>query len=259
MLRPCLTLSVLAAGLLAGCVAAAIALPPPPIHPNGQVLWRITHEQCVPDQRDHNSPAPCALVSVKNGEAHGYVVLKDQRGVAQHLLMPTAKITGIEDAQLLEPDAVNYFALAWQERHFVQERLGRPVADPLFSVAVNSMYGRSQDELHLHIDCVDPAVPAQLRGQSWASDGQARLKGHVYRVHWLPGDAVQRVDPFKWLAQTVPGARRQMGAWTLALVGGADQRGRPGVYLLADRADPVAGDAGSAEELQDHNCAAAAH
>ena len=71
-------LIALAAALLAGCAAVTAVLPPPPVHPNGQVLWRIIHDQCVPDQRDHNSPAPCALVRFQDGETHGYVVLKDQ-------------------------------------------------------------------------------------------------------------------------------------------------------------------------------------
>jgi CDP-diacylglycerol pyrophosphatase len=253
-----LPLLVLAAGLLASCITANTPLPPPPMHANGQVLWRITHEQCVPDQRDHNSPAPCALVSLKDG----YVVLKDQRGIAQHLLMPTAKITGIEDPQLLQPGAANYFAEAWRERHVVGDRLGRPVADPLLSVAVNSAYGRSQDQLHLHIDCVEATVAAALRdeshGPTW-TDRAIRLKGHVYRVHWLRSDALLTTDPFKWLADTVPGAKQQMGVWTLAVVGGTDRRGQPGAYLLADRANPLAGDPGSSEELQDHSCAAVVH
>ncbi len=120
------------------------------------------------------------------------------------------------------------------------------------------MYGRSQDQLHLHIDCVDAGVAAALRDDTRTSDGRVRLKGHDYRVRWLPADALQTINPFKWLATTVPGARSQMGAWTLALVGGTDRRGQPGAYLLADRADPLAGDAGSAEDLQDHNCAATA-
>ena len=231
------------------------------MHPNGQVLWRIIHEQCAPDQRDHNAPAPCALVRFKDGDAHGYAVLKDQTGKAQHLLMPTAKITGIEDSQLLQPDAANYFVEAWQERHFVSDRLGHPVDDRHLSVAVNSMYGRSQDQLHLHIDCVDETVSAALRKtNSGPRLGKAvRLKGRLYRVHWLTQGQLETTNPFKWLASAMPGARGDMGAWTLAVIGGADRNGRPGFYLLTDRADPAAGDPGSAEDLQDHDCAVAAH
>jgi CDP-diacylglycerol pyrophosphatase len=251
-------LAALAAVLFAGCASQTAPLPPPPTHPNGQALWRIIHDQCLPDERDHQDPAPCALVRLKDGEAHGYVVLKDRTGVAQHLLMPTAKITGIEDPQVLAPDAANYFARAWDERRFVERRLGHPLDRTQLSIAVNSAYGRTQDQLHLHIDCVDASVAATLRvadvRRSWAERPIA-LKGRAYRVRWLPADQLDATNPFKLLARTVPGVRRDMGAWTLALVGGR-RDGKPGVYLLADRADPAAGDRGSAEELQDHSCAA---
>jgi CDP-diacylglycerol pyrophosphatase len=252
------TLAALAALLVAGCVSATVSLPPPPTHAGGQALWRIIHDQCLPDERDHQDPAPCALVRLKDGEAHGYVVLKDRAGIAQHLLMPTAKITGIEDPQILQPDAANYFARAWDERRFVEQRLGHPLDRTQLSIAVNSVYGRSQDQLHLHIDCVDAGVAAALRGADVPRTGAGRpiaLKGRAYRVRWLAADQLERTNPFKLLAHTVPGARRDMGAWTLALVGGVGRNGEPGFYLLADRADPAKGDRGSAEELQDHACA----
>ena len=117
--RPlCATWATLAL-LLAGCASQGPSLPAPPVHRNGQALWQIIHDQCVPDQRAHGDPAHCALVSLRDGEAHGFVVLKDRNGVAQHLVMPTAKITGIEDPALLAPDAANYFAAAWNARRGV--------------------------------------------------------------------------------------------------------------------------------------------
>lgn len=244
---------------LCGCADTGAGLPPWPVHPNGQALWHIIHDQCVPDQRQHGSPSPCVLVSLNNGEAHGYAVLKDRTGVAQHLLMPTAKITGIEDPLILAAGATNYFAKAWDERHLVQDRLGRPVGRTQLSVAVNSVYGRTQDQLHLHIDCVDASVATALRGLQVSSAAwSARpilLKGRRYRVRWLADDQLAATHPFELLAETMPGARQDMAAWTLALVGGVDPQGQPGFYLLADRADPAKGDPGSAEALQDHSCA----
>ena len=53
----------------------------------------------------------------------GFVVLKDIRGVAQFLLIPTARIGGIEDPAILAPDATNYWDAAWRARDFVDGRL----------------------------------------------------------------------------------------------------------------------------------------
>ena len=247
-----------AALVLAGCAGPAL-LPPPPVRPNGQALWRIIHDQCVPGERARHDPAPCAAVVMPDGEARGFVVLKDRTGVAQHLLMPTAKITGIEDPAVLAPGAVNYFARAWDERGFTERKLGRPLDRTRVSIAVNSVYGRSQDQLHLHIDCLDGAVGAVLKTADVPPDGRwsARplsLKGRAYRVRWLDAARLEAANPFSILAESLPGARGNMGAWTLALVGAVRADGSPGFYLLADRADPAAGDPGSAEDLQDHAC-----
>lgn len=243
--------------VLSACGTLTTALPPPPLHPNGQALWRIVHDRCVPDQRGRGDPAPCALVSLSDGEDRGIVVLKDLDGVAQYLVMPTAKITGIEDPLVLTPTSTNYFAAAWRDRQYVEQKLGRPLDRTQISITVNSIYGRTQDQLHLHLDCIDASVRPVLTAADVSRDGRwstLPIKGHAYRARWIDEAVLSATDPFKLLADTVPGARQDMGAWTLALIGGRQADGRDGFYLLADRANPAAGDRGSAEELQDHAC-----
>src|SRR5689334_1735050 len=88
-------------------------------------LWNIVHGQCVPDQQEHDNPKPCAMVALQDGLERGYAVLKDLRGAAQFLLIPTARISGIERPKLLASDAPNYFAAAWQARSYVEARAHR--------------------------------------------------------------------------------------------------------------------------------------
>jgi CDP-diacylglycerol pyrophosphatase len=260
LMRVFLSLSAgLMAMTLAACVGAPQPLPPTPVHADGGTLWRIISTECLPGQRDRHDPSPCAKVSVEGGQAHGFVLLKDREGVAQYLLMPSAKITGIEDPAVLEPDAANYFQDAWNERQVVGERLHRRMDRTDLSVVVNSIYGRSQDQLHLHIDCVDPKVAFDLRRFAVRHDDawdllRLTLHGHIYWVRWLSEDRLASVNPFKLLAGSFPSARREMGAWTIALIGAVGRGGEPGFYLVADRVDPAKGDRASAEELQDHAC-----
>src|ERR1700722_9142029 len=60
-------------------------------------LWKIIHDKCLPNEEQHGQPAPCPTVDLSNGKADGFVVLKARGGGTQYLVMPTAKITGIED------------------------------------------------------------------------------------------------------------------------------------------------------------------
>jgi len=254
-----------AVGLLFSFPSPSLAgdpvLPPPPPHANGQVLWHIVHDQCVPDEVVHAQPAPCAEVVLIGGVDHGFVVLKDKHGLEQYLLMPTQDITGIEDQRVLAPGAVNYFAAAWTARSLVEARIGHALPREDLGVSVNSIYGRSQDLLHLHIDCLAPATVAALSTAAprltarWSREPLI-LDGHPYLALALAGDDL-KADPFKLLARGVPGAAAHMGAWTLVLAGARGRGGTPSFILLASEADPLMGRFASGEELQDHDCAVA--
>jgi CDP-diacylglycerol pyrophosphatase len=225
-----------------------------PARADADALWRIVHEECVPAAAAAAGTCPCAAVDLERRVA----VLKDRRGATQFLLIPTDRVRGIESAAILAPDAPNYWAAAWEARRFMAARAGRPVAREDVSLAVNSAQGRSQEQLHIHIDCVAPDVRETLRasqsslGPRW-TPLDAPLKGHRYEARRLDGaDLVP--DPFALLAEDAD-AKAHMGEETLVVVGWEFAGGAPGFILLADRADPSAGDRASGEELQDHECA----
>jgi CDP-diacylglycerol pyrophosphatase len=204
-------------------------------------LWRIVHESCVPNMIAHGDPAPCTEVDL----AGGTVLLKDLVGIAQFLLMPTARITGIEDAAILAPDAPNYFAAAWAARAQVSARLGRELPRDGVSLAINSKAGRTQNQLHIHVDCLRADIRAKLAtatvSESWAPLAGG-LAGHPYQAMRLAG-AELAANPFRLLPGPDP------ARFTLVVVGAPD-----GFILLADRANPLAGDLAHGEELQDHTC-----
>jgi CDP-diacylglycerol pyrophosphatase len=128
-------------------------------------------------------------------------------------------------------------------------------------VAVNSLYGRTQDLLHLHVDCLRVDVRDELRrsgpriGYAWSRRHTLTLAGQPYHVIRIDGEDIAGLDPFRRLAEGMGVPRGQMGAWTLVLAGATFEGGKPGFFLAAGRADPARGDNGSGEDLQDHDCA----
>jgi CDP-diacylglycerol pyrophosphatase len=225
-------------------------------------LWEIVHGKCVPDQQQKGDPAPCSLVDLREGDARGYVVLKDRVGTTQYLLIPTARVPGIESALLIAPGAPNYFADAWRERSYTRQAAQRPLAREAISLAINSAFGRSQNQLHIHIDCIRTDAGAVLQrqlatiGDSWAPLSEP-LMGHRYRAVRVLGDTLDGTNPFELLADGVPGAREAMGEQTLVVVGAEFGGGNPGFIVLTDHVDLATGDKASGEELQDHDCALA--
>jgi len=244
-------------GALAAVVAVCCWLAAPvTAQADPDALWAIVHGQCVPDLYEHHDPAPCAQVDLSQGEDRGWVVYKDIDGDRQYLLMPTARIPGIESPALLSPGATNYFGAAWQARAFVEQRVGGTVPRDWMSLAINSAVSRSQNQLHIHIDCVRSDVRDALDSDAdqisatWAPF-PVPLAGHTYWAVAVPGAELE-VNPFELLADGLAGARADMGRFTLVVVGADDVGGGPGFVILADRADGETGDYAGGEQLQDH-------
>ena len=237
--------------LLAAAFAAA------PAHADRLALWTIVHGQCVAHAEAGQGPAPCERVDLSHGEDQGVALLKDRVGIAQFLAIPTRRVTGIEDPFALDPDAPDYFAFAWAARDALAVRLGRPLARGNISIAINSEFARSQDQLHLHLDCLDKDVAATLArdldsfDEAWRPMA-APLKGRVYWARRVLSDDLSGVRPLNLLADGVPDAKTHMADESLIAVG-ANFGGRAGFVLLADRAELTQG--GHAEDLQDHDCA----
>jgi len=243
-----------AAALIAGAALAARAA-------DHSALWRIVHDQCVPDQQASGSPAPCALVDIAGGERDGVAILKDINGIAQYLAIPTRRLAGIDSPDVLDPALPNYWRAAWAARSFLDARLGRELPRDAIGLAINAASRRSQDQLHIHIDCVAPDVRAALGAYraEFSDDWHVLpflLKGRRYWARRLDSTDLADAAPFRLLAEGVAGAKGDMAQETLVVVGAAFEPARSGFILLADHGDPGAG--GHGEDLLDAGCAVAA-
>lgn len=225
-----------------------------PAHADPDALWKIVGGQCVPHQQAAGDPKPCAAVDLAGGTA----VLKDIVGITQYLLIPTAKIAGIESPEILEPNAPDYFAAAWAARDFVEKAAGHTLPLDAIGLAINSQLARSQNQLHIHIDCLNVAVIDILHrhaseiGPAWAPF-PVSLEGHDYLARRYDDKSV---NPFRLLAET-PGAAAAMGHQTLIMAGVVFPDNHPGVILLAGHVDLLHADFANGEDVQDHACAVA--
>lgn len=216
-------------------------------------LWHIVHNQCVPRAEQGAAPAPCAELDV----ADGYAVLKDLVGPAQYLLIPTRRVSGIEDPAILSSNAPNYWQDAWHARGFVEQSIGHAMPRDTMSLAINSAYGRTQDQLHIHIDCVRRDVRNALAlyrnaiGTHW-TPFPVPLVGAHYRAMRIEQPGLGAINPFRLLAQDV--SQKDMGQHTLVLVGAEFTGLGPGFILLDDHVNAANGDQASGESLQDHDC-----
>jgi CDP-diacylglycerol pyrophosphatase len=119
---------------------------------------------------------------------------------------------------------------------------------------------RSQNQLHIHIDCLAPDVIHTLQehkasiSTAWSASPIV-LRGHPYRVRRIDDPNLDFTDPFKLIAPEVIAKGESMADQTLLLTGTTAPDGKPAFFLLQDHVRRAAGDFASAEELQDHACA----
>jgi CDP-diacylglycerol pyrophosphatase len=219
-------------------------------------LWRIVSEDCVPAAAAGRT-SKCVAVTRDPSAPTDFAVLKDRRGALQYLVMPTRRVTGIEDPALLAPDAGDYLADAWRERRWMDVSRGAPVPREDVALALNSAWSRSQDQLHVHVSCVRADLRARLRaldasiGTAWTplADG---WRGHPYVVRRIVADTLDGSALVRELGRAHAG---EMGRQAIAVVG-ARWQGRPSFWVLETHVDLGDRWLGGVEgDVQDHDCA----
>jgi CDP-diacylglycerol pyrophosphatase len=218
-------------------------------------LWIIV-QSCVAEREKHEATPACEYVSIKDGVA----VIKSPVGLFQYLTIPTVKVTGIEDPQVLSSQSPNYWYLAWTlSGRFLPELVVKHRTE--VGLAINSEESRSQNQLHIHMSCMRADVVSALQsnaakiGLTW-SEPMLPFGNTDYRVMRVDVPTLKHVDPFRLVLQ-VPGAAHHMGSQTLVVTGARWDNGkRLGFYLLEDAAHdtPSGRDTGHGEDLLDENC-----
>lgn len=218
---------------------------------------------------DVSRPNACARVDVDGG----YVVLKDNSPAKPYafLLLPTDRLTGIEDARLWIVAGVNYWRAAYENWRYVEKVLKLPLLRTQVGFAANSIYGRTQDQLHIHITCIRPDVAATLADRigtlsdkRWTWLPPMAGSSYAYRAILTDDAALARTDPVRLLARDVyPDG--SMLPHTLFMAPVTLPDGRPGFAFLDSEAGQdvrhghgtAASNRGASEELLDDTCAIA--
>jgi CDP-diacylglycerol pyrophosphatase len=207
-----------------------------PANMGRDALRQIVQDQCVVNWTRHNDPAPCERVFLADGKTShsGYAILADRKGGAHYLLIPTQTMAGTDAGELLDPDMPNYFAEAWHARDLLTKFVGHEVPRTAVGLAVNNVQNRSQDQFHIHIECLRREVMESLRAASdrltgtWAP---IDVSGSTYQALRIGTLDLDGSNPFELLAALSPESRHHMGDYTLVVAGMQFASG-PGFVVL---------------------------
>lgn len=214
----------------------------------------IVQQVCLTHWRLTGDPAPCMRLTAQGGgsDPQAFAVLADRKGGAHLLLIPVATITGIESSAVRAPGAFNFFDAAWRARDALAGTIGYTPPRASIGMAVNPVHRRSQDQLHIHISCLNPSVYGALQTQAMklgAGWSAIRIGAARYEALRIMGSELDQHNPFELLAAHLPHADdATMGGYTLLLAGTSLTEG-PGFVLLTGTHVPPA------EQLLDGSCA----
>lgn len=217
-------------------------------------LRQIVQDQCIPRWVQHKDPAPCdrvVLADEKNLNS-GYAILADRKGAAHYLLIPTQTMHGVDADEILNPDLPNYFAQAWSARDVITKFVGHPVPRTAIGLAVNKAHARTQDQFHIHIDCLRQDVAEALHAgaeNATTAWGPIALLGSAYQIKRIEGLSLDGISVFESVAQIGPDVRHHIGDYTV-VIAGMQYRNGAGFMLIT-------GTGQTGELLLDSSCAIA--
>ncbi len=247
------SVSVAIAMLTGASIAEAEPMPPNnPSAATRDALWKIVHDRCELGYQHTGAYAPCTLVDEQAGTA----LFKANYDPNQYLLLPLARVTGIEDPALQELASPNYLYNAWAARGFVSSRLNNSLPEPDIFLAINPKNARTQDQLHIHISCVSPTTAEILKQVNWAEyvgwkPLPVTLQDHTYQALAVNRSTFESKSLFRDIQTKVTADGNTMDHASVAVANIA-----PDQFLLLV-AEGTEDQAIAAEELQDHNCSIA--
>ena len=237
------------------CVAAAVTPARATLNPSRDVLW-IALQGCLLTKKTTGRAFPCLSVDLGDEDRPGTAVLRAPGQPTHTVVMPTVAVVGLEAPQLQQAAGNTYWKAALAARSYVVSALGGRLPVEQVGLAVNSVGGRSQDQLHIHLDCIRPTVRAALKRHSlrlrenWTAF-PTPLVGGRFMVRRIDAAAVDGFNPFAALRQ-LPWRTSDLRSTSFAIIARAPNDPDKGFYMLAYRSPEA-----HAEMLLDHSCSVA--
>jgi CDP-diacylglycerol pyrophosphatase len=201
---------------------------------------------------------PCLEVTPDKGNnaPPGVAILRSPWSTTHTLVVPTQPIVGIEAPELLKAPAETYWQAAVAARRFVVSAAHSRIRTDQIGLAVNSKGSRTQDQLHIHVDCARGDVLSALRAHDQEFTNEWRLlhswvdKTRFFGLR-IPADAMASTNIFERLMH-LPGYRKDLSSVSAAVFSAGPAARSDSFYVLA-----IWGPGSQTERLLDHACALA--
>jgi CDP-diacylglycerol pyrophosphatase len=195
-------------------------------------LWTVVNA-CKVAHATVGTTFPCADIRT-SAQGRSVALLWPPSSHKHLLVVPLTRMVGLESPEFSGAAASDYLALAWASR----DELGppdHPLPWDAVGVAVNSARARTQNQLHIHVDCLSPEARAALRDVSRSAKSDW-VPVPSYRGLWAHPIEVRSLatsDPISLLRTRSPFESTSTLRVNLGLAGIRLPSGQDGFLLLA--------------------------
>lgn len=221
-------------------------------------LWLVTQNLYMTHDAYRHDPAPCQQVYQPQGREQGFSILQNPRYPYHFILVPNLAMSGIESIALSREGRTDYFGYAWLMRYRLMATYGAAVPEDMLGMAINSAFGRSQNQLHIHLTCLREDVRRQLQAERPYISEQwrplpDRMLNHTWYARRVMQPTAMGIYPVASVAREFHLSPPQLAEYGVALVP-ATFAGEEGFILLTTRRGWDKGNRASVESLLDKRC-----
>jgi len=206
-------------------------------------LWSVVRA-CQLAKATLGIPAPCIDIR-SSSDGYGVAILRAPFTGAHLLVVPLSKISGIEAPELRGPAGGAYLSAAWMARGELHN--GTDIKDwESVGMAINSARNRSQDQLHIHVDCLTAQARAGFKTLE-PTDGRWKLLSNGVWARVVRTEDLRVPNLFATMLDGLPPGHDGLGAVNLGIAGVRFLNGTHGFVLLISRIT-------SLEQILDASC-----
>ncbi|TPK94564.1 CDP-diacylglycerol diphosphatase [Mesorhizobium sp. B2-4-12] len=216
-----------------------------------KVLWE-TVQTCALTTVRLGTAFPCEEVTLPKDGTFGSALIKSPLHRTEFVLTPISAVAGLESPLAQSIAGAQLWSAAWEARRKVEAQLGRRLPRSAIGLAVNSRNERSQDQLHIHVDCLSKSVETTLAlngpktGAPW-QPFPVILKRRPYWIMALDEPDLRTANVIGLVVAGLPHGQRAMSHLNVIVAGATLADARPGFYILANWEK-------AGERLLDHRC-----
>jgi CDP-diacylglycerol pyrophosphatase len=179
-----------------------------------KILWEFV-QTCAPASARLGVAFPCEEVILTKQGDYGSVLIKSPLHRTEFLLAPITAVAGLESPSARSTDSAQLWNGAWEARQKIEARLGHGLPRSAVGLAVNSRIERSQDQLHIPVDCLLESVERTLALDGPKKDAPWRpfpliLKGHPYWIMAVDEPDLRTTNVVGLVVAGLPQARHAM-------------------------------------------------